>query len=112
MDLHRIRPGSASGVSAKSTDADRLRPAAPVRRASAQGSGADRVELSEAARAHRAQAQAREAEVSAAQRALHAQPEMSAERADEIRQRLADGFYDRPDVVAATAERLARDLPA
>ena len=42
-----------------------------------------------------------------ARQALRAQPGLSPERAAAIEQRVAEGFYDRPEVTAETAGRLA-----
>lgn len=115
MNLHRLFPGSRPAAAGSAGPADkaeaaRVRPAPPVGPASGQGGSADRVELSDAARAQQAEASAHQAEVDAARRALHARPGLGDERLAELQQRVADGYYDRPDVVDATAARLAGDL--
>ncbi|MDT0632353.1 hypothetical protein RQM47_11770 [Rubrivirga sp. S365] len=113
MNLHRLFPGSrpaAASAAGPADKAERVRPAPPVGPSSAQGGSADRVELSDAARAQQAEASAHQAEVDAARRALHARPGLSDERLAELQQRVADGHYDRPEVVDATAARLAGDL--
>ena len=114
MNPLRLFPGSrpaagpATGAAAGPDEPARVRPAPPVGPAS-QGAG-DRVELSEAARAQQAEAAARQTEVDAARRALRDQPGLSEARLAELRERVADGYYDRPEVVDATAARLADDL--
>lgn len=111
MTVNRLYSGSPSpkGPSTDRTSADRARtrPTAPVAPASSGGGSSDSLELSEAARARQAEAAAHKAEVETARKALHEQPGLSEERTAQIKQRLAEGYYDRPDVVAATADKLA-----
>lgn len=114
MNVPRLFSGSrpTTGPAADAAETDRARartspvPPAP----SATAGRSDRFELSDAARARQAEAAAHQNEVETARQALRAQPGLSDERAAEIKQRIADGFYDRPDVVAATADRLAGAL--
>jgi len=68
---------------------EKARPVAPTSRA-------DRVEISDEARALAQQARADEA----------GQPELTADRIDQIKGRIAENFYDQPEVIADLADRL------
>lgn len=81
--------------------------AAEQRQASEAG---DRVEISEAARAAFSKGQQQVTGLAQARNALNELPGLSEERAAEIRTRLEEGYYTRPEVSAKLAERLAADL--
>ena len=109
MNIHRLysRTAASGASDASGPDRTRTRPTSPVAPTTAHGGASDSVQLSDDARAHQAEAAAHKAEVEAARTALRAQPGLSDERATEIRQRVADGYYDRPEVIAETADKLA-----
>lgn len=87
-------------------------PVSPVAPVTPQSGSSDSVELSEAVRAQQAKDAARAAEVETARSALAELPGLSDERLAELQQRVADGYYDRPEVVAATAAQVARSFGA
>ena len=70
----------------------------------------DRVELSGAAREAYSKSQQQVTDLALAREALNELPELSGGRAGEIRTRLEEGYYTRPEVSAQFAERLAADL--
>jgi hypothetical protein len=96
-DPSRLPPRTAPATGVPPVRPTNGQPAAvePVRPAG------DNVSLSDAARQLAAQA---------ASGARSGEPQLSADRLKEIGQRVANGFYDRPDVVAETARRVAPDL--
>ena len=106
------RPAQAQTAGA--ADASRVRsadgPVSPVAPVAPAASASDSVQLSDAARAQQAEAAAQKAEVEQARAALNDLPGLSDDRVAELRQRVEEGYYDRPDVIAATAERVAQAL--
>ena len=70
---------------------------------------ADRVEISDKARAALADGR-RSEELTFARKALHSVPEMSEERMAMLKERIATGFYNHPEVLDQIATSAAGDL--
>lgn len=115
MNVHRILPGSRAAAGqvtsqeAAEAESSRARPAQAPPTADSSGRE-DRFELSDAARARQAEAAARKAELDDAREALHTLASMSPERASALRERIAEGYYDKPEVIEAVASKLAAAL--
>ncbi len=115
MNVSRITPGSSAATGAASPEAAESDPRVRALRAPAPTTSAgrgDRFEMSEAARAHQAEVAEHHAEVESARAALRAEGDLTPERVARLQQRVEEGFYDRPEVVATVAERAAADLRA
>ena len=69
----------------------------------------DRVEISDKARASLADGR-RSEELTFARKALESVPELSEERLTLLKDRIASGFYSKPEVVEKIADRVASDL--
>ena len=72
----------------------------------------DRLELSDAARAAHGERQQQVSDLAQAREALDSLPGLSEERAAQIRTRLEEGYYTRPEVASRIAERLTAEVTA
>ena len=70
----------------------------------------DRLELSDAARAAYSKQQQQATDLSQAREALETLPSLGEERLAEIKARLQNGYYTRPEVAAQIAERLTSEI--
>jgi hypothetical protein len=92
-------PSPGPSHAGKSESRQRARPDGHVKPETAE-TAADRVELSPAAKELRELAAANRPEANT----------ISPERMKQVLQRIADGFYDRPEVIDEVARRLDTDL--
>ena len=109
MNIDRIIPGSRAATGHVAQDAAEVARSQPASAASSadRSPREDRFELSDAARAHQAEAAHRQSEVESAREALGALAELSPERVAQLRERVASGFYERAEVIDAVAEKIA-----
>ena len=97
--LKNANVGHASSAHAERSRADEAKSFAPT----------DRVEISDKARAALADGR-RSEELTFARKALHSVPEMSDERMAILKERIATGFYNRPEVLDQITTSAAGDL--
>ena len=113
MNIHDIsgarRPDQISQRSVEKVDKPQA-DAAAHETADAKAASADRVEISDTARAASAQESELKREVEFARRAMYSMPPLSPDRAEEILKNLEQGHYNAPDVRMKLSDMLSKNL--
>ncbi len=110
MNINDLTPGAARSNASQQrrVDTEKASRDNTLQQATRPGQPAssDRVELSEAARTAQAEAVAQQREIDFARRAMLSIPPLSQDRAEDILQRLQEGFYSQPEVLEQIAGRM------